>query len=179
MKTAFAAASSIDQTSTIPILNLDATLRDATDDCPDTPGAPEDMATLIYTSGTTGVPTGVMLSHKAILWNAEGIRRFVEPLPSDVFLSLLPLAHAFERTLGYYLPMMTGSTVAYARSVETLRDDLGSADHISRRAATLRANGGLSGSAGRLQRAEALDVEADRRYRLALLRGRSWPRRFA
>ena len=47
------------------------------------------------------------------------------PLPSDVFLSFLPLAHAFERTLGYYLPMMGGATVAYARSVDTLREDLG------------------------------------------------------
>jgi long-chain acyl-CoA synthetase len=45
-------------------------------------------------------------------------------LPSDVFLSFLPLAHAFERTLGYYLPMMGGATVAYARSVDTLREDL-------------------------------------------------------
>ena len=89
----------------------------------DDAGAPEELATLIYTSGTTGTPKGVMLSHKAVLWNAEAITRFVAPLPSDVFLSLLPLAHAFERTLGCYLPMMVGARVAFARSPDTLQED--------------------------------------------------------
>jgi long-chain acyl-CoA synthetase len=85
---------------------------------------PHATATLIYTSGTTGLPKGVMLTHFAILWNCEAATKFIPPFRSDVFLSFLPLAHAFERTLGYYLPMMGGATVAYARSVETLRDDL-------------------------------------------------------
>jgi len=85
---------------------------------------PDDLATLIYTSGTTGPPKGVMLTHAALLWNAEAITGFVPPLPNDIFLSFLPLAHAFERTLGYYLPIIGGSTVAYARSIETLREDL-------------------------------------------------------
>lgn len=88
--------------------------------------SPEDLATIIYTSGTTGTPKGVMLSHKAILWNAEAVTKFIAPLPSDIFLSLLPLAHAFERTLGYYLPMMVGATVAYARSTATLQEDFAS-----------------------------------------------------
>ena len=85
---------------------------------------PHATATLIYTSGTTGLPKGVMLTHFAILWNCEAASKFIPPFRSDVFLSFLPLAHAFERTLGYYLPMMGGATVAYARSVETLREDL-------------------------------------------------------
>ncbi len=85
-----------------------------------------ELATLIYTSGTTGEPKGVMLSHKAILWNAEAVTHFISPLPSDVFLSLLPLAHAFERTLGYYLPMMVGARVCYARSPDTLGEDFAS-----------------------------------------------------
>jgi long-chain acyl-CoA synthetase len=85
---------------------------------------PEAVATLIYTSGTTGVPKGVMLSHRAVLWNAEVAASYTPPGPDDVFLSVLPLAHAFERTLGYYAPMMSGSTVAYARSVRDLPDDL-------------------------------------------------------
>ncbi len=84
----------------------------------------DDLATLVYTSGTTGRPKGVMLSHAAILWNAEAASRFVPPLPSDVFLSILPLAHAFERTLGHYYAMMGGSTTAYARSIDLLREDL-------------------------------------------------------
>jgi long-chain acyl-CoA synthetase len=85
---------------------------------------PEAVATLIYTSGTTGAPKGVMLSHRAVLWNAEVAASYIPPGPDDVFLSVLPLAHAFERTLGYYAPMMSGSTVAYARSVRDLPEDL-------------------------------------------------------
>ena len=86
--------------------------------------APDDIATLIYTSGTTGPPKGVMLSHRNILTNAAGVITRIPPRPTDVFLSFLPLAHAFERTVGYYLPMMAGCTLAYARSVEQLRQDL-------------------------------------------------------
>jgi long-chain acyl-CoA synthetase len=85
---------------------------------------PDDLATIIYTSGTTGPPKGVMLDHASILWNAEAASEFVPPEREDVFLSFLPLAHAFERTMGYYLPMMAGSTVAYARSPVKLREDL-------------------------------------------------------
>ncbi len=84
---------------------------------------PDDLATLIYTSGTTGRPKGVRLSHAAMLWNAYGVAKFITPRSDDVFLSVLPLAHAFERTVGYYLPMLAGATVAYARSVELLRED--------------------------------------------------------
>lgn len=87
-------------------------------------GDPKAAATIIYTSGTTGRPKGVVLSHFALLWNAEAVTRLVPPRENDLFLSVLPLAHAFERTIGYYLPIMGGSTVAYARSVQELRADL-------------------------------------------------------
>lgn len=96
----------------------------ASDPKPPHRSAPSDLATLIYTSGTTGRPKGVMLSHRALLWNAEGSAAIVPPRRDDVFLSVLPLAHAFERTVGYYLPMMGGCTVAYARSPDDLREDL-------------------------------------------------------
>jgi len=85
---------------------------------------PQDVATIVYTSGTTGRPKGVMLTHCGILWNAGATTKFVPPLSDDIFLSLLPLAHAFERTVGYYLPMMGGSRVVYGRSVEVFREDL-------------------------------------------------------
>lgn len=86
--------------------------------------APDDVATLIYTSGTAGRRKGVMLSHRALLWNAQATAVVIPPRRDDVFLSILPIAHAFERTLGYYLPMMGGCTVAYARSTQDLPDDL-------------------------------------------------------
>lgn len=63
---------------------------------------PNNLATLIYTSGTTGRPKGVMLSHAALLWNIKAVSELIPPLESDVFLSILPLAHSFERTVGYY-----------------------------------------------------------------------------
>lgn len=85
---------------------------------------PDDIATIIYTSGTTGRPKGAMLSHRAILWNAAMTAQVVPPRSDDRFLSCLPLAHAFERTVGYYLPMLGGSQVIYARSIEALTDDL-------------------------------------------------------
>ena len=86
--------------------------------------APGALATLIYTSGTTGQPKGVMLSHFALLWNAEAVGTVVPPRRDDTFLSVLPLAHAFQRTIGYYLPMMGGASVAYGRSPQALREDL-------------------------------------------------------
>jgi len=85
---------------------------------------PDTLATIIYTSGTTGRPKGVMLSHHNILSNAEAVHKNIPAYPDDVFLSFLPLAHAFERTIEYYLPMMAGSQVSYAKSIETLVDDL-------------------------------------------------------
>lgn len=85
---------------------------------------PDDLATLVYTSGTTGRPKGVMLSHRNILAVAHAALQRVTAYPRDVFLSFLPLAHLFERTAGYVLPMMAGSAVAYARSILQLADDL-------------------------------------------------------
>ena len=82
------------------------------------------LATIIYTSGTTGRPKGVMLSHYNILCNVEAVLKIVPAYREDLFLSFLPLSHAFERTVGYYLPMMTGSTVAFARSAQELAQDL-------------------------------------------------------
>lgn len=82
------------------------------------------LATIIYTSGTTGKPKGVMLSHANILSNAYNTLFTFQVYPEDLLLSFLPLSHTFERTLGYYLTMMTGAVVAYARSVPLLGEDL-------------------------------------------------------
>jgi long-chain acyl-CoA synthetase len=83
------------------------------------------LATIVYTSGTTGRPKGVMLSHRNILTNAHAcLTGVMTTSHDDLFLSFLPLSHTFERTCGYYLPMMAGSTTAYARSVPQLGEDL-------------------------------------------------------
>ena len=86
--------------------------------------APNAVATLIYTSGTTGRPKGVMLSHKALLWNAAAVAAVIPPRRDDVFFSVLPLTHAFERTLGCYLAMFGGSTVAFSRAPQNLAEDM-------------------------------------------------------
>ncbi|NMG15413.1 AMP-binding protein [Aromatoleum bremense] len=90
---------------------------------PGTSGAAA-LATLIYTSGTTGPAKGVMLSHANILSNALAVLEVVPVVPADRFLSFLPLSHAFERTVGYYIPMLAGACVAFARSLQDLPEDL-------------------------------------------------------
>jgi long-chain acyl-CoA synthetase len=85
---------------------------------------PHALATLVYTSGTTGRPKGVMLSHHNILSNAAASCHVLLAGHDDVFLSFLPLSHALERTCGYYLSIMTGSTTAYARGIPQLAEDL-------------------------------------------------------
>jgi len=82
------------------------------------------LATLVYTSGTTGRPKGVMLSHRNILFNADAAVQQYTIYCEDLMLSFLPLSHMFERTLGCYIPIMTGSAVAFARSVQDLAEDL-------------------------------------------------------
>ncbi|HEY7511032.1 MAG TPA: long-chain fatty acid--CoA ligase [Vicinamibacteria bacterium] len=80
---------------------------------------PDDLATLVYTSGTTGEPKGVMLTHHNIVSNVEASKKiFMEFGPNDVALSFLPLSHIFERMAGYYMMLASGSTIAYAESVE-------------------------------------------------------------
>jgi long-chain acyl-CoA synthetase len=86
--------------------------------------ATDDLATIVYTSGTTGRPKGVMLSHRNILSNAWACLQVFAVEPRHVFLSFLPLSHTLERTVGYYLPMMAGASVAHARSIPDLPQDL-------------------------------------------------------
>ncbi|GAB4121115.1 MAG: AMP-dependent synthetase/ligase [Sideroxydans sp.] len=83
-----------------------------------------ELASIIYTSGTTGRPKGVMLSHNNILSNTHAALGTFVVYPTDLMLSFLPLSHTFERTCGYYLQVMTGATVAYARSIPLLSEDL-------------------------------------------------------
>ena len=73
----------------------------------------EDLASIIYTSGTTGSSKGVMLTHKNLVWTARQSRTLQEINPDDRFLSILPLSHTLENTVGFLLPIMYGASVHY------------------------------------------------------------------
>jgi long-chain acyl-CoA synthetase len=79
----------------------------------------EDLASIIYTSGTTGRSKGVMLTHRNITFNAmKGM--VIQPIDeTDRFLSVLPLSHTYENTLGLILPMLGGSCVYYLKKPPT------------------------------------------------------------
>jgi long-chain acyl-CoA synthetase len=75
--------------------------------------AEDALAAIIYTSGTTGTPKGVMLSHKNICFTAIKGHEIQPIKETDRFLSILPLSHTYENTLGLILPMYRGACVYY------------------------------------------------------------------
>lgn len=85
---------------------------------------PDDLLTIIYTSGTTGNPKGVMLTHNNLVSNIVATVSIIKIDSTDLLLSFLPLCHSFERMAGYYTAMACGCTVAYAESIDTVRDNL-------------------------------------------------------
>lgn len=87
-----------------------------------------DLACLIYTSGTGGRPKGVMHTHGMILHNIEGAVEILTDLGAErapVFLSFLPLSHAYEHTAGQFLPMGMGAKLYYAEGLERLVANMG------------------------------------------------------
>ncbi len=66
---------------------------------PEEPGE-DDVAAIIYTSGTTGHSKGVVLTHRNIVWDADAVKSIVRIAPGDRMLSILPLSHTYECTLG-------------------------------------------------------------------------------
>ena len=82
----------------------------------------DDLATLVYTSGTTGEPKGVRLSHGNIMYQIEHFDEFIDVLPKDTALSLLPPWHVYERSATYYL-LSKGARVVYT-SARKMKEDL-------------------------------------------------------
>ncbi len=78
-----------------------------------------DLAAIIYTSGTTGSSKGVMLTHKNLAHNTVSASILQPVMPEDRFLSLLPMAHTYENTLGLLLPMYCGASVWYLKKLPT------------------------------------------------------------
>ena len=88
---------------------------------------PGDLALLIYTSGTTGQPKGAMLSHgnvASVQTATQGVMPRDEDGSGGTTVSFLPLAHAAERIVGHYGRIQQGAATHFARSLETLLDDI-------------------------------------------------------
>ena len=81
----------------------------------------EDVAAIIYTSGTTGHSKGVVLTHKNIVSDAKAILSIFPLTKEDILLSILPLPHTFECTLGLVYPIACGSSVHYLGKAPTAR----------------------------------------------------------
>lgn len=75
----------------------------------------EDLASIIYTSGTTGNSKGVMLTHKNLAWTTQQCYTLQEIKSNDRFLSILPLSHTLENTVGFLLPVKYGASVHFLR----------------------------------------------------------------
>jgi len=75
----------------------------------------DDLAVIIYTAGTTGSSKGVMLSHKNICSNAVSSNKIANMKPGHTMLSILPLSHSYECTLGFIIPFSSGACVFYLR----------------------------------------------------------------
>lgn len=77
-----------------------------------------DIAEIVYTSGTTGDPKGVVLTHKNIVANILGACEHIE-LPQNLnFLSILPLSHMLEQTVGFLIPLYRGDKIIYLRTIK-------------------------------------------------------------
>jgi long-chain acyl-CoA synthetase len=76
---------------------------------------PNDLASIIYTSGTTGKSKGVMLTHNNLVFTARNAGKIHVMDTKDRMLSILPLSHTYENTIGLMLPLMFGTSVYYMR----------------------------------------------------------------
>ncbi|MCL4380156.1 AMP-binding protein [Candidatus Dependentiae bacterium] len=78
---------------------------------------PEDLIEVMYTSGTTGDPKGVMLTNGNIMANIDAIHHAIQlDGTRERMLSILPLSHIFEQTIGMLLPLSMGVHIIYAHS---------------------------------------------------------------
>jgi long-chain acyl-CoA synthetase len=85
---------------------------------------PDDVLTLIYTSGTTGPPKGVIDTHRSSLWVIEALRRIVTTGEDDRLICYLPLAHAADRFLNYYVAIVSGHATVFCSEISQILQTL-------------------------------------------------------
>jgi long-chain acyl-CoA synthetase len=93
-------------------------LADGNFTAPDPPVLPDDLAEIMFTSGTTGNPKGVLLTHHNILSNVESVNGLVPYVKDYRLLSLLPLSHMFEQTVGLLQPLNQGASIFYPANIQ-------------------------------------------------------------
>ena len=79
---------------------------------------PDDLVEVVYTSGTTGHPRGVKINHRNLLANINALPAHLRGDSSYRMLSVLPLSHLFEQTVGFWYPLFNGARVVYPRSIQ-------------------------------------------------------------
>ncbi len=77
------------------------------------PVAPDDLLEIVFTSGTTGDPKGAMLTHRNVVSNARSLLEVFSLQANERLLSVLPLSHLFEQTVGFLTPLLAGASVVY------------------------------------------------------------------
>ena len=85
---------------------------------------PDDMHVLLFTSGTTGNAKGICLSHKNICSNVMSVAQIVKVDKSTVVLSILPVHHTYECTLGHILPLYGGGTITYCDGLRYINKNI-------------------------------------------------------
>jgi long-chain acyl-CoA synthetase len=94
-------------------------LRDRGADPYAAPLTPDDLAALIFTSGTTGVPKGVMLSHRNLVENGDGVQQTTDLGPGDNWVIVLPYHHTYPSCLGIFVPLLTYGEITTVPSMKT------------------------------------------------------------
>ncbi len=87
----------------------------------------EEVRMLLFTSGTTDVPKAVMLCHRNLISNIKDVSRIVKVLPEDRTLSILPIHHTFESTIGIMVPLYSGSSIAFYEGLKYVAKNLAEA----------------------------------------------------
>jgi len=79
----------------------------------------DDLASILYTSGTSGFSKAVMLTHRNLCANAVSASKLITIDPGKAFLSVLPISHTYEFTVGFLLPLVKGCRIIYAGKTPT------------------------------------------------------------
>lgn len=90
---------------------------------------PDAMTVILFTSGTTGIPKGVVLSHRNITSNIMDVCRVCHVKASDKTLSLLPIHHTYECTLGMLLILYRGASTAFCEGMKYIPQNMKEAEN--------------------------------------------------